>query len=98
MENVGRSGYDIEMNTRLDSDVPAGYYSWIGHNFFQKPVKKVEDTLATAYISNCNARSGRDSIVTDLQKYGVTVKSYGRCNRNSVISTFFFFLITFSYI
>eukprot|EP01080_Neovahlkampfia_damariscottae_P001634 gene1634-12759_t len=83
MENVGRSNYDIEMNTRLDSDVPAGYYSWIGHNFYQKMVEKTGSALATAYISNCNARSGRDSVVTDLQKYGIKVESYGRCNRNA---------------
>jgi hypothetical protein len=46
-------------------------------------VKKSDDALATAYISNCNAQSGRDAVVMDLQKFGVKVLSYGRCNRNS---------------
>lgn len=82
MENVKLSGFDIIMDTRLDSDVPAGYYSWTGVNFWKKPMNKTMKALSSAYISNCNAASGRDNIVLDLQKYGVTIDSYGRCNKN----------------
>jgi len=46
---------------------------------FQKQPKK----LASAFISNCNANSGRDKVVLDLQNYGVSVDSFGKCNRNA---------------
>lgn len=82
MENVQAAGYDLLMDTRLDSDVPAGYYSWVGVNFWKKPIPKTMKALSSAYISNCAASSGRDQIVLDLQRFGVSVDSYGRCNKN----------------
>jgi glycoprotein 3-alpha-L-fucosyltransferase len=79
MENTISNGFDVAMDTRLDSEVTAGYYTWAGFDFMRKPVPKTQTALASAFISNCGASSGRDAIIRDLIKFGVTVDGYGRC-------------------
>ena len=84
MENVevGESPNTISGSTRLDSLVPVPYFSYYDFGFMT-PVNKEKTSsgLAAAFISNCGFPK-RNQMVKDLQKYGVSVDSYGRCEHN----------------
>ena len=87
MENVevAESPNFISGSTKLNSLVPVPYISY--HDFgFMTPPKELSDKkkssgLAAAFISNCGFPK-RNKMVVDLQKYGVSVDSYGRCEHN----------------
>eukprot|EP01083_Nonionella_stella_P274935 933628_1 len=64
---------------KLHSTIPIQYMDWdYGHFSEQVTDKKY---MAAAFISNCGLKR-RNNVVSDLQKYGVEVHSFGRCLHN----------------
>lgn len=78
-------GFDIDMNFRLDSDIPIPYVPPSHLNFIKKiPVPtylKRRDVFITAFISNCFALNNRLIYMIQLMEY-VNVHSYGKCEKN----------------
>mmetsp|Transcript_57446 Transcript_57446/g.95443 ORF Transcript_57446/g.95443 Transcript_57446/m.95443 type:complete len:552 (+) Transcript_57446:110-1765(+) len=83
MENVQvvDRGNVITGSTRLDSLVPVPYFSYWDFGIMTPVARKSAPSMAAAFISNCGFEK-RNRMVTDLQTYGVSVDSYGRCNHN----------------
>ncbi|XP_022922699.1 glycoprotein 3-alpha-L-fucosyltransferase A-like [Cucurbita moschata] len=82
-----RNGYSIVMTTSLSSDVPVGYFSWAEYDIMAPVQAKTENSLAAAFISNCDARNFRLEALVALEKLNVTIDSYGACHRNRDGST-----------
>lgn len=70
------------MTTSLRSDVPVGYFSWAEYPIMDPPKPKTKKALGAAFISNCGAHNDRLTIMTMLQKEGISIDSYGSCNQN----------------
>lgn len=84
MENVdvSESSNSISGSTRLNSQVPVPYFSYWDFGFMTPlNTDKSAHGLAAAFISNCGFPK-RNKMVVDLQIYGVSVDSYGRCEHN----------------
>eukprot|EP01084_Bolivina_argentea_P281592 481818_1 len=83
MENVNihENNNHITGNTKLNSLIPVPYFSWHDFQFMLPITPKTANALAAAFISNCGFRK-RNQMVKNLQKYGVKVHSYGRCEHN----------------
>lgn len=74
-------GFDIVATPRFDADVPMGYFSWKEYNFMKPPQPKTENTLASAFISNCGSKNFRLEAIDALRNHGVSVDQYGNCGR-----------------
>lgn len=79
------NNYKVVMTTALDSDVPAGYFSWAEYNFMEQPEPKSADYDAIAVISNCNAKSFRIQAIRAIEKLGIRVGKFGQCFRQRLI-------------
>lgn len=75
-------GYDIVMNTHLNSDVPVGYFSWVEYGIMEPPQHKTEKAAAAAFISNCGAKSPRLKVLEYFIQHGVPIDSFGKCAHN----------------
>jgi glycoprotein 3-alpha-L-fucosyltransferase len=78
-----KNGYDIVMTTDLNSDVPAGYFSWVEYDVMKPPLptsKKLN--AAAAFISNCGAASFRLQAMEMMIKLGIKIDSFGACLKN----------------
>jgi hypothetical protein len=79
-------GYDMYVNTNPHADISIGYYNLEAYNFSQTPVKKNQEILASAFISNCDyfhhSPTPRIDILKGLMKFGVKIHSYGKCLNN----------------
>merc|ERR1719295_1295323 len=71
----------ITGSVHLDSQVPVPYFSWHDFQFMAPLHLKSATAMAAAFISNCSFKK-RNKMVGDLQRYGVSVHSYGRCEHN----------------
>lgn len=77
---------DYRSDWRLTSDIPSTFYSYV---YFGRGIESwyVSPDLSDRFprvavaLSNCNAPSGRDSIIYDLQQH-FPVDSIGRCFKN----------------
>ncbi|KAL3789308.1 hypothetical protein ACHAW5_010210 [Stephanodiscus triporus] len=72
----------IVMNTQLISDIPMHYNNWEYH--YLRPIEdevKPESAMASAFISNCGARSFRLRAIEALRANNVTIEQYGTCDR-----------------
>lgn len=65
---------------QLTSTIPIQYMDWNAFRFWDYVKTKTKN--AAAFISNCSFKK-RNALVTDLQKYGVDVQSYGGCMNNA---------------
>lgn len=86
--NAKTNGFDYTMDYRLDeADVPLVYFS--KNNFkLRRPPKYSfaeklarNDTIISAFISNCNALNGRNEMLGELVKL-LGLHSYGSCHHN----------------
>eukprot|EP01080_Neovahlkampfia_damariscottae_P001082 gene1082-10601_t len=79
-------GHDIYVNPSSHSHISWGYYNLLAYNFAQKPKKKDNEILASAFISNCgffhHSPTPRLEILKKLMEYGVKIHSYGKCLNN----------------
>jgi glycoprotein 3-alpha-L-fucosyltransferase len=72
----------IVMNTQLVSDIPLHYNNW--EYQYLRPIEheiKPEPAMASAFVSNCGARSFRLRAIEALIANNVTIEQYGNCNR-----------------
>eukprot|EP01133_Synstelium_polycarpum_P011516 gene11516-13435_t len=87
MENAPTSeDYDIIATVNLDSDVPLPMFGWNQYTYAEKPAPKdsTNQGLVSAFISNCSPTK-RLEWMSRLQTAGVTVDSYGICQKNKEI-------------
>ena len=70
------------MTTELKSNVTIGYYSWVEWKIMNAPQDKTEEALTATFISNCNDKSGRLTLLKQLEQYGVKIDHFGKCLHN----------------
>lgn len=77
-----RHTHRLIASTRLDSDVPMPYFSWAEYNI-QRPAPPFRETHKSALFvaRNCNSKSGREKLVTELMKH-MPVVSASSCLNN----------------
>lgn len=85
--------FDYTSSYRADADIP--YFSMITDttgNFSTKLIReqtvpfleKSSNAMMSVWLSNCNFDgTGRMSIISHLQSFGISVASYGACNHNA---------------
>ncbi|KAL3816813.1 hypothetical protein ACHAXA_008676 [Cyclostephanos tholiformis] len=79
---TSKRDHRIVMNTQLISDIPMHYNNWDYQ--YLRPIEydaKPEITMASAFVSNCGAKSFRMRAIEALRMHNVTIEQYGKCDR-----------------